>query len=130
MYVKFSDSTQVAIETVFACPQNFEGMQNLGEVDEQDPRYLAFLEAFNSYAQADPEAAERVWRDAEIVRVAWLRDRHRDEVELGGETSITAEQYAELLAYLQALRDWPQSADFPDNRHRPLSPGWIAGQTE
>ena len=73
---------------------------------------------------------ERAWRDGEILRVQWIRDRHRDERELERPTTITTEQYAGLLDYMQALRDWPQSADFPDSWLRPLSPGWIAEQAE
>jgi hypothetical protein len=80
--------------------------------------------------EVDPQAKlmlERAWRDAEIVRVTWLRDRHRDEIELGAPTTITGEQYSELLAYIQALRDWPAHSDFPDTLTRPAAPTWIAG---
>lgn len=79
----------------------------------------------------DPEAsarAERYWRDAEILRVTWLRDRHRDELDQQLATTLTAEQFAELLAYIQALRDWPQSLVFPDTEQRPTTPAWIADQ--
>ena len=78
----------------------------------------------------DLAVSERAWRDSEILSVQWIRDRHRDERELERLTTITTEQYAGLLDYMQALRDWPQSADFPDSQHRPLSPGWIVEQTE
>jgi len=74
----------------------------------------------------DLSANGRSWRDAEIARVAWLRDRQRDELELGGATSITAEQYTELLAYIQGLRDWPLTPDFPVEASRPKMPDWIA----
>lgn len=73
--------------------------------------------------------AERSWRDAELASVTWLRDRHRDQVELSADTTLTAEQFNELLAYMQLLRDWPQSAAFPNVSHRPLAPSWIASQS-
>ncbi|MEX3776177.1 hypothetical protein [Pseudomonas sp. MYb118] len=73
---------------------------------------------------------ERAWRDAEVVRVSWLRDRHRDQLDAGIETTLTTAQFAVLLTYLQALRDWPQSPDFPDSQHRPVAPEWIAEQVE
>nr|WP_314563053.1 phage tail assembly chaperone [uncultured Pseudomonas sp.] len=73
---------------------------------------------------------ERRWRDTELAALIWLRDRHRDQLEIGGETTLTIEQYSELLVYMQALRDWPQSPDFPNVEHRPIVPVWIAGQTE
>lgn len=81
----------------------------------------------DSEALAD---VERQWRDGELVAVMWLRDRHRDQLEISESTTLTAEQFNELLVYMQALRDWPQSPDFPDSGHRPPAPDWIAEQTQ
>jgi hypothetical protein len=75
-------------------------------------------------------AGERAWRDGELSGVAWLRERHRDQLELVRPTTLTAEQFAELLVYLQALRDWPQSPDFPALEQRPVAPPWIAEQAQ
>ncbi|MEB2855513.1 phage tail protein [Pseudomonas atacamensis] len=75
-------------------------------------------------------AAERAWRDAEVLRISWLRDRHRDQVETSDVTTLTPEQFNELLVYMQALRDWPQSPNFPAVENRPIAPDWIAGQTQ
>jgi hypothetical protein len=79
---------------------------------------------------AEIEGAERSWRDGELSAVMWLRERHRDQQEIGGETTITAEQFGALLVYMQALRDWPQSDKFPDVEFRPIAPPWIAEQTQ
>lgn len=68
---------------------------------------------------------ERAWRDSELASLIWLRDRHRDQQEIGGDTTLSADQFAELLVYMQALRDWPQSPDFPDSDKRPVGPSWI-----
>ncbi|WP_110972845.1 phage tail assembly chaperone [Pseudomonas huaxiensis] len=68
---------------------------------------------------------ERGWRDAGLADVAWLRDRHRDQLEIGADTTLTTEQYVELLSYMQQLRDWPQSADFPETPYRPSQPEWL-----
>lgn len=73
---------------------------------------------------------ERKWRDGELASVLWLRERHRDQQEVGGDTSLSPEQFAELLVYLQALRDWPQASEFPDSIYRPVPPSWIAQQVE
>jgi hypothetical protein len=51
-------------------------------------------------------------------------------LEIPEETTLTAEQFNELLVYMQTLRDWPQSADFPVIEHRPIAPDWIAGQSQ
>ena len=80
--------------------------------------------------QEQLEAAERAWRDASVSAVLWLRERHRDEQDLQRSTTLTGERFAELLAYLQSLRDWPQSEQFPEAEHRPVAPPWIAEQTQ
>lgn len=72
---------------------------------------------------------ERKWRDEQLPVYGALRDRHRDEVELGRPTTLSSEQYAELLGALQALRDWPQSELFPAPEHRPVPPEWLAELT-
>lgn len=76
----------------------------------------------------DLAAVERAWRDAEVLRVSWLRDRHRDQVEVESPTTLSAEQFSELLVYLQALRDWPQGSQFPLAEHRPPAPTWLSAQ--
>lgn len=83
--------------------------------------------------ESDPNelaSAERGWRDAAIEGVKWLRERHRDQVDIGVATTLTDERFRELLVYIQALRDWPQASDFPGQGHRPVAPDWIADQTE
>ncbi|MDE1531700.1 phage tail assembly chaperone [Pseudomonas carnis] len=69
---------------------------------------------------------ERIWRDGEFERVKWLRERHRDELEQSVQTTLTDDQYRELLAYMQLLREWPQSPSFPNQSLRPVAPDWIS----
>jgi|GEM_PF-3035525 len=132
LFVQFKDAAESEVIGIFGCRQPEKYCAFQGEVSEDDPRYQAYL-AFAAPVVEPlpdaPEAAGRAWRDAEILRVTWLRDRHRDEVEIGGETTISAEQYAELLVYIKALRDWPASADFPAEHSRPVVPEWVASQT-
>ena len=73
----------------------------------------------------DTAVAERAWRDLEIERVKWLRERHRDEVDSARPTTLTVKQSGELLDYVQALRDWPSAAQFPEEEARPQCPAWI-----
>lgn len=75
-------------------------------------------------------AIERAWRDAQLALTDPLVSRHRDEVEEGGLTSITAEQYTELQAYRRQLRDWPQGEQFPLAEHRPPTPTWLSAQPD
>ncbi|MFG6205304.1 phage tail assembly chaperone [Pseudomonas retamae] len=74
-------------------------------------------------------SSERIWRDSEIESIKWLRERHRDEVEMASATTLSGEQYEALLNYLKLLRDWPQSEGFPDQQARPVRPDWLASQT-
>ena len=55
----------------------------------------------------------------------WLSIRHRDQVDAEQPTSLSADQYAELLAYRQALRDWPVSGDYGEAY--PVKPEWLNG---
>lgn len=77
-------------------------------------------------APVDMAAKERKWRDGEMASVIWLRERHRDQQESGGDTTLSAEQFEDLLVYLQELRDWPQKSEFPDSLYRPVPPSWVA----
>ncbi|MCP1443722.1 hypothetical protein J3D54_002854 [Pseudomonas sp. GGS8] len=78
----------------------------------------------------DLAATERAWRNCEILRVQWIRDRYRDEQELSRPPSITSEQYSGLLDYMQMLRDWPEQQEFPAEQFRPVPPAWIVKQTQ
>lgn len=55
----------------------------------------------------------RQWRNLSLRKGDELRDRHRDELELALQTTLSGAQYALLLQYLQALRDWPETEGFP-----------------
>lgn len=71
--------------------------------------------------------AERVWRDAQLLSTDSIVSRHRDELEISDETTLTAGQYAELQNYRRQLRDWPEGAEFPLAEHRPVTPPWLDG---
>ena len=43
--------------------------------------------------------------EQQLLQTDWLVTRHRDQVELGIETSMTADEYKELLEFRQNLRD-------------------------
>jgi hypothetical protein len=75
-------------------------------------------------------AIERVWRDARLAATDGVVSRHRDELEEGAATTLTAEQYTALQTYRRQLRDWPQGAEFPQVDHRPIAPLWLAEQTQ
>lgn len=69
---------------------------------------------------------ERDWRDSQLARTDVDVARQRDELEAGGATTLTAEQYVELQTYRRQLRDWPQAVQFPLADHRPSAPLWLS----
>ncbi|WP_236721967.1 phage tail protein [Pseudomonas frederiksbergensis] len=82
---------------------------------------------------ASPEALatiERQWRDARLLESDGVVSRHRDELEGGGTTTLTLEQYTELQAYRSGLRNWPEAGEFPLIDHRPPPPLWLGGQLQ
>ena len=100
-----------------------------GKARAHDDRGLPYL--IDAPVQLpDLQAQEREWRDSELITATGMRDRHRDQLEIEVETTLPAEQFKELLLYMQALRDWPQSPDFPVLEQRPAAPPWIAEQTQ
>lgn len=72
------------------------------------------------------ERVERAWRDAQFSPTDAIVSRHRDELESGGATTLSPEQYTELQVYRRKLRNWPQGADFPLADHRPVAPSWLS----
>ena len=75
-------------------------------------------------------AKERAWRDAELAKSDQIVARHRDQVESGLTTTLTADQYTELQVYRTLLRDWPAHDQFPEAAGRPEPPEWLVGQTQ
>lgn len=69
---------------------------------------------------------ERAWRDGQLAATDGIVSRHRDELEEGLETTLTPTQYTELQAYRRALRNWPETGEFPLIEHRPLAPLWLS----
>lgn len=68
----------------------------------------------------------RTWRDSRLGASQWVIDRHRDQVDAGISLTLTGDQYAELMIYRQALRDWPLDTDFPQDQSKPAPPVWLA----
>lgn len=61
----------------------------------------------------------RIERNERLKSNDWLVSRHKEQVEAGIETAITAEEYSELLTYRQALRDATTDFEFPEK------PAWL-----
>ncbi|WP_256822141.1 MULTISPECIES: phage tail assembly chaperone [unclassified Pseudomonas] len=81
-------------------------------------------------SSGDQQERERIWRTGELARYEWVVTRHRDEQDMGGGTTLIVQQFAELLKYRQALREWPSADVFPDADSRPAPPSWLLDQTQ
>lgn len=69
-------------------------------------------------------ARARGQRDLAISGSVWLVERHNGQMRLDAKTSLSENQFAELLAYHQALRDWPSQPGWPDI-DMPPEPDWL-----
>jgi hypothetical protein len=65
-------------------------------------------------------AAARRRRDIEVAALRWMVERHRDEIEMGRPTTLSADRYVALLDHLQTLRDVPAQAGFPNTIDWPV----------
>ncbi|WP_434591702.1 hypothetical protein J3Q09_21600 [Pseudomonas sp. R4-83] len=72
---------------------------------------------------------ERAWRNQVLQSTQWLVLRDAEELETGEGTTLHAEEFKQLLAYRQALRDWPDQPEFPDAHSRPIEPNWLGALT-
>ncbi|MGE8178927.1 phage tail assembly chaperone [Pseudomonas fluorescens] len=66
------------------------------------------------------EEAERAWRDSELFLTDSLVARHRDELETGIATTLSAAEYETLQTYRRNLRNWPATEEFPALTERPV----------
>jgi len=118
-----------AVEIPDALYQDVIGNPPAGKVRAHDERGLPYLIDAPDMV-LDLATQEREWRDTELASVMWLRERHRDQAEIGTATTLAGDQFNELLVYIQVLRDWPQSPSFPDSKSRPERPEWAGRLVE
>ncbi len=92
----------------------------------QDEVFSPAADSLAAEPQPPQLQAERDWRRTTLAGTDWLVARHRDELDAGASASLGRKQFAKLLAYRQALRDWPASASEPQTQARPEPPKWLA----
>ncbi len=82
-----------------------------------------YLKGFAPEKPADEKAAEaRAERDRRIDAIRWRIERYQTQEAAGLETTDTAENYKAILLYVQALRDVPEQAGFPEAIEWPEEP--------
>ena len=96
--VQDSENKKMIMTVASSMPQLPEGFQVLGLADEL-PEAMAEIEAASQAESAKAEARKL------LADTDWKVIRHRDQVDAGTPTSMTAEEFAQLLADRQAARD-------------------------
>ncbi|PHX39824.1 hypothetical protein AO284_37070 [Pseudomonas sp. NZIPFR-PS2] len=99
-----------------------------GKIRDHDENGLPFLVDSPPPSAEQLAAVERIWRDVQLLATDGIINRHRDQVEAGGATTLTVEQYKVLQNYRQDLRNWPDASDFPESVKRPVAPIWLVEQ--
>ncbi|WP_216108096.1 phage tail assembly chaperone [Burkholderia plantarii] len=74
-------------------------------------------------------AAKRVNRDSALGKTDWLVARHQEEELLDKGTTLTADQFAALLNYRQALRECSDMPNWPDIT-LPTPPPFLSNQED
>ncbi|KAF2393154.1 hypothetical protein [Pseudomonas frederiksbergensis] len=80
--------------------------------------------------ESDPLVLARLWIDTQLKSSENIVSQYRDARDLGTTLPITPAQFAELLAWRQAVREWPQVAGYPSDETQPSAPGWINAHDE
>lgn len=75
--------------------------------------------------ESDPTVLARLWIDTKLKASENVVSEYRDARDLGEPLPITPEQFAELLQWRRAMREWPQVAGYPLESTRPDMPVWI-----
>lgn len=116
-YVQFLDATEAVVIGVFGSPQDPEIYANLGVVEDDDPRYLAYMFPPPNYL-----ALARAERDRLIAYATLKIDPLQDLVDIG---ESTAEDEALLLLwkkYRAAVGKTETKPGWPENPAWPVPP--------
>lgn len=96
--VEDSEGKKMIMSVASSMPQLPEGFEVLGKAEEL-PDAMAEIEA-SSQAESAKATARQFLADSD-----WQVLRHRDQVDAGTPTSLTVEEFAQLLTDRQAARD-------------------------
>lgn len=108
-YVQFSDESHASIFGVFASPQDPVAWPNMGEVEDDDPRYLTYMNPPPDILAIQGAKLEGLQRLAEAQKVA-LTTRIGVLKEAVEYEMVSSEESAELPARVQQRTDWGKYA--------------------
>lgn len=124
IYVQFYDPSQEKIINAFSSPQDETVWPNMGEVEEDDQRYIAFINPWLSneaLAESARKTRDDILRNFCDIGVLMIQRAIRMEADAAKKVALNA-KLAELDAYAVALQDVPQQEGFPTNIVWPVAP--------
>jgi hypothetical protein len=110
-YVQFTDNTDTVICSVFASPQDPNAWANLGEVEDNDPRLVLFLNP-----GASPEAilkAKQDQKDALLAAASQSMAPILVSLQLGDATDAETVTAKAWQAYYRALKSVDVTVESP-----------------
>lgn len=117
MYAKIINEETKQVEVGTGTNIKFYQSIGMSEMEvEQAYNGEWYLKGYAPEKPVEQKAVEaRAERDRRIDAVRWRIERYQTQEAAGLETTDTAEQYKEILLYVQALRDVPEQEGFPEN---------------
>jgi hypothetical protein len=91
-----------------------ESSNTIPEIVWIETNIESIKEFARNYKQEEYVPTYKDIRTSYLISTDWIVIRHRDEVELGVQTTITQEEYTELLKYRKYLRDLPEGTNIDD----------------
>lgn len=124
IYVQFTDQTNTVVCAVFGSPQDPDAWPNLGEIQDDDPRYLAFMNpppsdadlAYNARQQRE-ELLRNTYDPGIMMALRALRIAATPE-----QTAYAQGKVSELDAYAEALLAITDQPGFPQTIIWPTAP--------
>ena len=128
IYVQFSDATKTKIVTVFGGPQNPDDFDFLGEVEDDDPMYLDFINpqpsilevqsakllALNQLASSQKTAlASRVETLSDAVELEMATPAEIAELPIRKAQLVEWKRYAVFLGRVTSQEGWPPEVEWP-----------------
>jgi len=127
-YVQFAGESHTLIAIAFGSPQSDDIWPNLVEVEEDDPRYLAFisppenvlviqsakLQGFTQLAAVQKTAlTERIGTLNDAIDLAMATPEEETELPLRVDQLKLWKTYAVLLGRVTGQSGWPEQVDWP-----------------
>lgn len=118
VFVQFSSSEKSLVIAIFGCAQNDDNYPNQDEVEESDPRYIAFIASTTKSESAIVGGQRDILLAQAAIRIAPLQDA----VDLGESTDEETAMLKQWKLYRVALNRIEQQSGYPLSVEWPVTP--------